>query len=304
MKIYYINLKKSKERREKLTEQLDKLNIKYERIDAEYGKSMSKKDIEDLCYKPTGMMCPRSIIGCYASHLKAWKRFYNDSSNKKYGIIMEDDCIIEKNFEKNVNLLLEEINNKHKAWDFLYLGHYNLKLFSIFPDISEKTKNTKLYTIPDGIPLGFHCYIINKKSAKKLITIMNKMYYHIDLQFYFFSKYFNVYSSRVNLAKQIITSEHSTQNVNFPFYTNKLMDMFFYKDDDCISPSYILSSPLIKVPLIDFSLTSYVILFIVLCKTSDKLKNIVLLYLILELSIGYNNDALLSSLFVYFFTKV
>lgn len=302
MKIYYINLKKSTERKKKLLLQLDRIRIPHKRIDAIYGKDMQTKDIHKLCYKPSGLLCSRSIIGCYASHIKAWKEFQKDIY-EDYAIIMEDDCILSKNFEKNVKSLVSEINNLNPLWDFVYFGYYNLSLFNMFPSPSGNVhKDAKTYTIPSGLPLGFHCYLINKRSVEKLLEVMDKMYYHVDLQFYFLSKYFSVYSSKKKLAKQLITSEHSTQNVNFPRHMNRFLDNVFYTEDDSISPSYIMSSSLLKIPGIDCHVTVYTLVFLCLLKTFKRWKSVIYGYLLLEMLWCYDKEIMYSNLLLYYLT--
>lgn len=267
MKIYYINLKKSTERKHKLTKQLKKMSIPFERVNAVYGKDMTESEIDKLCFQPTGILCSRSIIGCYSSHLKAWRKFLKDGED--YGIIMEDDCILHKNFEKEVLKIVKENRN----WDFMYLGHY--ELFG-------------------SVPVGFHCYMINQKSVRKLLVLMKKMYYHIDLQFYLTCNELNVFFANKKLAKQTITSDASTQNINFPSYTNKLLDSCY--TEDSISPSYILSSPLIKIPVVEYDITLYLVVFIILSAFTSK--NLVLLYLLAELQKEESYHILLTILFV------
>lgn len=284
MKIYYINLERSVERNENLIKQLSKFDINYQRVDAIDGTHMTEEQISSLCYKPSGLLCSKSIIGCYASHLTAWKMFLDDNEEQQYGIIMEDDCILHDDFKSKVTSLLQEINRKNPEWDFIYLGQYSLQLFDMFSTKYKNKlhKNVKHYTIPSKIPLGFHCYMINKKSVIKLLNKMNKMYYHVDLQFYFLSKYFSVYSSKDKIAKQMITSEHSTQNTNFPKYLNKFLDKIFYNGVDCISPSYVLSSPLIKLPYIECPITIYVLIFILVSRMFKRYRNLIYIYILSE----------------------
>lgn len=296
MKIYYINLKKSTDRRKKLLSQLNKTNIPHKRIEAVYGKDMTYEELNALCYKPSAMMCSKSMIGCYASHKKAWKQFENDMED--YGIIMEDDCILSDNFQNEVKKVLHEMNRLNPLWDFLYLGYYNLNLFSMFPHVNGKVHaDAKTYTVPSGVPLGFHCYVINRRSVKKLLEVMKRMYYHVDLQFYLMSKNFNVYASKNKLAKQIITAEESTQNMNFPVHMNKLMDTVFHRDD-AISPSYVLSSSLIKIPFIECHVTTYMLIFLLLMRTFKEWKTFILMYILFETMFCYDREVIASNLLV------
>lgn len=300
MKIYYINLKNSKERKKKLLSQINKTTIPYKRIDAVYGKDMSSNNIEKLCYKPSGMLCSKSIIGCYASHIKAWKEFRKD--NEDYGIIMEDDCIISKDFQYNLQKILNEIERLNPSWDFLYLGYYNLHLFSMFESPKRYVhRNAKTYTTPSGLPLGFHCYVINKKSVGRLIDIMKTMYYHIDLQFYFLSGKLNVVSSKKKLARQLITPEESTQIFNFPIHMNKIIDSLFHREDS-ISPSYILSSSLVKIPFIECNITTYMLIFLLILRTFKKWRTFIFTYLLMEWSWCQEKDILVSNLLLYCFS--
>jgi GR25 family glycosyltransferase involved in LPS biosynthesis len=92
--IYWINLKRSEDRRNYMIEEFNKYNItNHTRIDAIDGKEL---DI-DLFNNEHNVCSKRKMtiseIGCSLSHIKAIKTAYDNKD--EYAIIMEDDCSFE-----------------------------------------------------------------------------------------------------------------------------------------------------------------------------------------------------------------
>ena len=114
MKIYIINLKRRPDRKEFMLKQLEKLNIKnYEFVDAEDAKG---KDID--YYVKTNMysksplfkMHP-SFIACSISHVQVYEKIIESGQR---AIILEDDTLLQDNFEK----LLIDLKNLAKILAF------------------------------------------------------------------------------------------------------------------------------------------------------------------------------------------
>jgi hypothetical protein len=87
--IYYLNLDGQPERREYMESQFKYWEIEnYTRISAYDGR---EDDLSDIIKGRYPEMMSSGEIGCVTSHLKAIKYWY-ETSDSPYAIIMEDDC--------------------------------------------------------------------------------------------------------------------------------------------------------------------------------------------------------------------
>lgn len=109
-KMYYINLERSKERKERMEKLLSEYNIVYERVEAVDGLTLDTWDPR----------VTRFETACCLSHLKAVEQFYN--SGESEAIICEDDLSFE--FYPLWNKSLREvINDAPKDLDVLMLSY-------------------------------------------------------------------------------------------------------------------------------------------------------------------------------------
>lgn len=230
--VYLINMIHSKQRLDNMQKQVHKLGKPFKRIEAIIGNQLSQSDIEKFATPWCQSFCTKAMIGIFLSHQKAWETIVKN--NDKYALILEDDTHIVETFQNDLNNILQELNEKDPNWDFIYLGCFgacsktrNYDIVStiqkyIFPNIKDKREFTYSY-VPET-PVGFHCYVISQKCAQKLIIIMNKASYHVDVAFLNHSSQFRIYSSSKILGYQQSTSSNSTQTVNFPILANILLD--------------------------------------------------------------------------------
>ena len=187
LKIFIVNLKKDKERIDFQKQQFKKENLKFERINAIYGKDLSDKEK----YKKSGsyfnyITNTPCIIGCFLSHLKIYKKIVQE--NLPYALIMEDDIKLLKNFRTNLNKLL---NNLPNDYDIIHCGCdgsscelnnninlINTKLNKNYNNNYEKYDLVK----PNTLIVGTWCYLISNKAAKKMIEkYENNIPGHIDI---------------------------------------------------------------------------------------------------------------------------
>lgn len=176
--IYVINLAKSIDRLNIIKSHFDQHNIKFNRFDAIYGKELEditiEKNVGMLC---KNLLCNYGMIGCAMSHMELWKKLVNDNGTDYY-IIFEDDAIIDYSFVGTIN----EIDAiKHQL---------NFDILSLYCGPGPNCVHTKhLYTLENGVsigkplfPLSLTSYIISKNGAKKLLSIIGKIKYHIDME--------------------------------------------------------------------------------------------------------------------------
>ena len=142
-KIYIINLDRDYSK----TRYDEKLkffkNIEYEFIKGTDGLKLNNKILEEhrISINPffRNPYCFNSItlgeIGCTISHINAWEKANIDGYD--YSIILEDDCVINKNFVDVLNQLICDQNIMES--DFIYLGR---KVFN-----NEECKYLKIHHI-------------------------------------------------------------------------------------------------------------------------------------------------------------
>lgn len=175
--IYVINLEKSTDRLNLMKNNFGKHGVKFERFNAIYGRDLTNdiidKNVGVLC---KNLLCNYGMIGCAMSHIELWKQLLNDNDTDYY-IIFEDDAIINSDFVTTI----EEINNIKHILDFDILSLY------CGPGINC-VHLEKVHTLKNGIsvgrpvfPLSLTSYIISKKGANKLLSEINKIEYHIDM---------------------------------------------------------------------------------------------------------------------------
>jgi glycosyl transferase family 25 len=159
--IYWINLDRSSDRREKIKKMLETIDISNQRISAIDGKNEKMYDIINTNnYDSTD-----SEYGCLMSHLEAIRIFKESTHN--IALILEDDCTLElkKYWKMSLNEKINEIVlNSPKDWEVIMLSY----IVNTNHPINNWSNNDK-YIRYDGKIYSTLAYIINKKGAKKLI---------------------------------------------------------------------------------------------------------------------------------------
>lgn len=100
----------------------------------------------------------RGAVGCYLSHLDIYRKIA--SSDKKYGLIFEDDVMIASDFYKR---MLFGLNTVPNDWDMYLLGLICLKC-----DVKSDYINVNRFW-------GTHGYLVKKEAAQKLIDNLDKL---------------------------------------------------------------------------------------------------------------------------------
>lgn len=161
MKVFLINLKTQKNRLDFMTEQLNKYNIEFERIDAVVGKDLTDEEIRltnsrflQWCYG--GRVLKRGEIGCALSHMKIWQRIVDE--NILHACILEDDVTVLPEITKTLSMI-DETDDQNECC--AYQISMNEK------EGGTIAVNPGVYDIKDA---QHTCgYILNPKSAKFLI---------------------------------------------------------------------------------------------------------------------------------------
>tara|TARA_B100001939_G_scaffold251870_1_gene218764 strand:- start:282 stop:1100 length:819 start_codon:yes stop_codon:yes gene_type:complete len=153
--IYYLNLDEQSERRQYMEDQFKYWEIEnYTRISAYDGR---EDDLSDIIKGIYPNLMTTGEIGCTTSHLKALK-YYLETSDSPYAIIMEDDC--------SLDLV--------RYWNFTWVDFY-----SHFPYDYDVVQISVICT--GDLHVRLHkrfvndfstaCYVINRHHAEKLVRL-------------------------------------------------------------------------------------------------------------------------------------
>lgn len=299
--IYVINLDRDTDRLQNMVNQIHIMGKQFIRIPAIDGKLLTENSTQTFDNSINNInffcqyFCSPSMIGIFMSHYKTWETVLKN--NDKYALIMEDDCELIPDFQKELKNVLDELFIIDPDFDFLYLScggacdinkNYNIiniiqKLF--ITNVTNKISNninTKYIFVPET-PVGFNCYIISQNCVKKLLKYMKTITYHVDVAFLNVQDKFKIYASSKILAYQYASASQSTQTEQFPIILNNILNN--YKCKKHIAYSYYMSTPLFYI--YKFNFTTYLLIIILVILIIPKqfkpiFVYIIFLYLIVE----------------------
>jgi GR25 family glycosyltransferase involved in LPS biosynthesis len=185
MAMYYINLDRSTNRKRSMEIMCANQGINPERSPAIDGKLL---DLDDPKYEKAlkkikwwFLIENRKNVGhfgCYLSHMAVFEKFLK--TDKEYCFILEDDAeILVTDIKREI---IKNMNNLPRGWDILLLGYEVNGGPDGYKEVREGNKDTRL---KDGLLnlnyfTGLQGYIINRKSAKKLIENLQQLDWIID----------------------------------------------------------------------------------------------------------------------------
>lgn len=115
-------------------------------------------------------------IGCYLSHHMIIKDIYENCNKSGYSVIFEDDVILNKNIDNEINLIIKNFDDKNIDWDLVFLGNL--------------TRNHKeniienIYTIDkNNCCTGTHALLFNNKNIEKIYKSNCNIIHAIDWQY-------------------------------------------------------------------------------------------------------------------------
>lgn len=177
LNIYIVSLEQDLHKRNKISGILNSYGLKYQFVDAIYGKKLSEEEREFYINKSTGKILDRCFmptpgeIGCTLSHIKAYKQIVNNGD--EWACILEDDVILDQRFQKFIKEF--DCNNINMDSHSIYLlggqeglfSHEIVKSIQNFHEIGSQ----KLYkTIrSEAIIYRTCCYVLNAQLAKRML---------------------------------------------------------------------------------------------------------------------------------------
>jgi len=177
IKVFIINLERSKDRWLEISDHLDKYDIKYERIEAVEGKNIyNLSDHFDL--EKFKLFNNHDLVageaGCALSHISIWNKIVSENLN--HAVVLEDDVVVTKKFITFIN----EFKNTDK-YDYLKL-EYSKSLYPDELDVLSCQKKGEFET--NEVAVAPYCcggYLISNKGASNFLNSTKNMYYPIDL---------------------------------------------------------------------------------------------------------------------------
>lgn len=180
--VYVINLDRSADRLANVTNNLKQYNINFQRIPAVDGKKLTAQEVHDnttlMCRT---ILCSMSVIGCALSHKRVWEKIAQ--SNDKWHMVCEDDITFTQttitfldDLSKCANGLPDELFINLSAFDTVYNSLVNPK--QELNEIEASCKGLIRRIQNSG---STACYLITPKMARKLLRLLPKVKYHIDI---------------------------------------------------------------------------------------------------------------------------
>lgn len=235
LKTFLINLDRRTDRFEFVKQQLDKLDISFERISAVDGQLCSAEQIQSFNHNRFLLECKRQVvrgeIGCALSHRSVWQRMVDEQI--PYALILEDDIRIDPRLKSVLsqpecyrkfdflNLSLKEpyelnvadieICAQHKQWRRPYFWQSRRLWHKMENKSNAPWRIFELHTLGNGLfvcecdpaPALACCYIISLQAARNFLHTTKTMFYPID----------KVWRHSGGLLKQAILSEAMTLQI-------------------------------------------------------------------------------------------
>lgn len=160
---FVVNLNKRKDRYETFLKNCPIALQRYEAIDG--MKLKSTRDLEML-FNDNDYNYNRGAIGCALSHIDLWTNL-----SKKSGVylILEDDITFVDGFIESLKEELNEICQKDKEWDIIFIGHHSRTKENV--RITGKTTREQSFKNSYGGTFG---YIINTKGALGMLKFIQE----------------------------------------------------------------------------------------------------------------------------------
>ena len=209
--VFVINRKCDIERMKKTHDILVKNNIKYKRFDAVVIKEKVDSHVTN------------EMLGCGLSHRNIWE--YIVHNKLKNVLIFEDDMFLTNDWKVHFKKAIKQLPNE---WDIFTLGSFGIKqdsdkynspfnfiFYIIVTMLGVYNKKNKQLNDNIVIPYfftGLYGYAVSYNGAKKLLSLINDINFHIDVLISCKSEQLNIYSLKNDIVYQRI--EESTISTN------------------------------------------------------------------------------------------
>lgn len=169
MKIFVVNLKKSKDRRKAMESQLKKLNLNYEIFEAVDGYNLPISEFEkyydEHFFKNRRPYYSLGIAGCTLSHYQLYRKIVDQKIEN--ALILEDDMVINKDILSVLPFVEQQLKDDEVIMLF-YQSRSSINISQPFK-IPSSINKYALYKVDSLKGLGSTGgYCINYNTAKKM----------------------------------------------------------------------------------------------------------------------------------------
>lgn len=163
--VLLINLPRSVDRRERMEQRLSDLGLAYELLPAVDGLAQREQLLAtvdvDAFQRHVGRDLLPGEVGCYHSHLLAWRRFL--ASDAQVLLVLEDDMVFHDDFVDALRIALR--GRAH--WDMLKLARIRAKQPVCQGLLGPYRLNAYL-----GAATGFGAYLVQRDTAQRVLPAL------------------------------------------------------------------------------------------------------------------------------------
>ncbi|XP_022449053.1 procollagen galactosyltransferase 2 isoform X2 [Delphinapterus leucas] len=168
--IFMINLKRRKDRRDRMLRTLYEQEIEVKIVEAVDGKALNTSQLKALNiemlpgYRDPYSSRPltRGEIGCFLSHYSVWKEVIDRELEKT--LVIEDDVRFEHQFKKKLTKLMDDIDRVQLDWELIYIGRKRMQLKE-----PEKAVPNVVNLVEADYSYWTLGYVISLEGAQKLV---------------------------------------------------------------------------------------------------------------------------------------
>ena len=157
IRAFYLNLELEAARRHSIEDQLACAGIPAERIDAVDGSKPLPPELSHYFHSKHVMDV--GALGCYASHIKAWRQIAR--KRLPYALVLEDDAILPPGLSQLLSAIIAALP---RGWDMVHLGTEPDRAVCEIAEVGHR-KIVQFSRVPPGA-VG---YLISRAGTQKLL---------------------------------------------------------------------------------------------------------------------------------------
>jgi len=218
-----------------MNDQLNKLHIDFEILNAVDGQSLTETQMMELCDMEQVRKFPTWLtsgaIGCALSHRLAYERMINE--NLPYALILEDDIELPKDILKVLMALETAVKND----EVILLYYQNPRELLLSSVQSESVGLAALmYPMHETGPITAAAYVIGNNAAKNLLNHILPVRVCADSWGYFYNKgYFQSIRCLYPLQLKVHNFKSSIDYINHSSLLGKFLN---FVDRFTVPPFY------------------------------------------------------------------
>ena len=174
---FYVITLNTEERLKNIKNQQAKIKAKIHLFEGVDGRKLDISSVKDPEIAPSFIKedkIRKNEIGCYMSHYRLYQKIASSGNPKGYTVILEDDFVLDDDFENKLTKGLEQF--VEKDFDILFLEN-------VAQNIGKKTETQQICEIDKKKDLyGLLGYLVKNANIQKVIQNTNHMTTAIDHQ--------------------------------------------------------------------------------------------------------------------------